>query len=318
MAVPSRSRLFVGGGVLAALTTFGLGAVLAPQANSAPRTAPASPARAGTVFTARAATAAAGAQSVGALSTASAQAAAQAVSKPRPRLTLTVRRGRTTLAVVGVLTRLSTGQAVPNRSIDVYERLADTGRWQRVRILHTSATGRVEYDLHDRPRQQFTLRFDGDSRFGPAASQTIVPEPSASGLDSRLVTALGRARTAARRAGLSLVVNSGFRSWTQQQQWYDAAVRRYGSDRSARRWVLPPGESTHVRGLAVDLGPPSGASWLVTHGATFGLCRTYGNEPWHFEYRPDWVAAFHGRCPAPVAAPGDPDPMSPAPRVPVL
>jgi D-alanyl-D-alanine carboxypeptidase len=95
-------------------------------------------------------------------------------------------------------------------------------------------------------------------------------------------------------------------------------VRRYGSDRAARRWVLPPQESTHVRGLAVDLGTPSAAAWLAVHGAPFALCRAYADEAWHFEYRPDWVAAVGGRCPRPVATPGDPDPLSPAPRVPVL
>ena len=239
-------------------------------------------------------------------------------AKPRLRLTLTVRRGRTTLAVVGVLRRLSTGELVGSRSIAVYQRTADTGRWLRMRTLRTSAGGRIEYDLRDRPRLQFTLRFAGDRRFAAAASQTIVPEPTASGLSPKLVTALAGARAAARRAGLTLVVNSGYRSWALQQQWYTAAVRRYGSDRLARRWVLPPGESTHVRGLAVDLGTPAAAGWLVTHGARFGLCRAYRGEPWHFEYRPDWIAAFGGRCPAPVATPGDPDPTSPAPRVPVL
>ncbi|MGZ4602497.1 MAG: D-alanyl-D-alanine carboxypeptidase family protein [Kineosporiaceae bacterium] len=307
MPVPRRLRLLLGGGGLVAATTLGLGALLAPQAASAPRT-PAVPAVRGAADRSATRTSAVAAPS----------ALRAAVAKPRLRLTLTIRRGRTTLAVVGVLRRLSTGELVANRSIAVYQRTADTGRWLRVRTLRTSAGGRIEYDLRDRPRLQFTLRFAGDSRFAAAASQTIVPEPTASGLSPKLVTALAGARAAARRAGLTLVVNSGYRSWALQQQWYDAAVRRYGSDRLARRWVLPPGESTHVRGLAVDLGTPATATWLVTHGARYGLCRAYRSEPWHFEYRPDWVAAFGGRCPAPVATPGDPDPLSPAPRVPVL
>jgi len=299
MPVPRRSRLLAGGGALAVATIIGVGALPAPQAASAPRAPSRSPARV----------------AAGAATPTAAQASA---AKPRLRLTVTVRRGRTTLAVVGLLTRLSTGVPVASRPIVVYQRTPDTGRWQRVRTLPTSARGRIEYDLRDRPLRQFTLRFQGDSRFAPAASQTVVPEPSASRLHPKLVAALARARTAARAVGLRLVVNSGYRTWAQQQQWYDAAVRRYGSDRAARRWVLPPGESTHVRGLAVDLGTPATAAWLVTHGARYGLCRAYRGEPWHFEYRPDWVAAFGGRCPAPVATPGDPDPLSPAPRVPVL
>jgi D-alanyl-D-alanine carboxypeptidase len=308
MSVPRGSRLLAGGAVAVVL---GTGAVLVPEAASgAVRAAGASvaPDPGGGAVLPVSRTSGAVAPSALVAST----------GKPGTRLALTVRRGRTTLAVVGVLTRVSTGERVTNRSIEVYQRVADTGRWRLVRTLRTSSRGRIEYDLRDRPLQ-FTLRFDGDRRFAPAASKTIVPEPTgARGLSPSLVTALARARTAAARAGFTLVVNSGFRSWAKQQQMYDAAVRRYGSDRAARRWVLPPQESTHVRGLAVDLGTPAAASWLAVHGASFGLCRAYADEAWHFEYRPDWVAAFHGRCPAPVRTPGDPDPLSPAPRLPLL
>jgi len=62
----------------------------------------------------------------------------------------------------------------------------------------------------------------------------------------------------------------------------------------ARRWVLPPGESAHVRGGAVDVGPESGARWLEQHGVRFGLCRRYDNEPWHFERL---AAAKGSTCP---------------------
>ena len=73
-----------------------------------------------------------------------------------------------------------------------------------------------------------------------------------------------------------------------------------------------------MRGLAADIGTPATAAWLSRHGAAFGLCRAYGDEPWHFEYRPDWIAASPGRCPAPVPLPGDPGPLSPTPRVAVF
>ena len=38
----------------------------------------------------------------------------------------------------------------------------------------------------------------------------------------------------------------------------------------------------------------------VRHGAEYGLCQIYGNEPWHFELRPDAIG--HG-CPATYADP---------------
>ncbi len=45
--------------------------------------------------------------------------------------------------------------------------------------------------------------------------------------------------------------------------------------------------SPHVSGDAVDIGPSTAAAWLSEHGATYGLCQIYGNEPWHYELRPD-------------------------------
>jgi hypothetical protein len=44
-----------------------------------------------------------------------------------------------------------------------------------------------------------------------------------------------------------------------------------------------------VSGDAVDVGPSDATAWLSEHGAAYGLCRIYGNEPWHFELRPEAV-----------------------------
>jgi hypothetical protein len=228
---------------------------------------------------------------------------------------ITVARGRI-LTVAGVLSR-RTGERVSGRWIAVYVRTADTGAWRKARVLRTKPSGRVEYRIVTRPDQQFTLRFLGDRTYGAAASATLVPTPSAGGLDPRAADALAAARSAARKAGYTLVLNSGYRTWAKQQRMYDATLRTYGSARAARKWVLPPAESTHVRGLALDVGTPAAARWLAAHGARWGLCRTYGDEAWHVEYRPDWVRAFDGRCPPTVPTPGDPDPLSPRPHVPV-
>jgi len=232
----------------------------------------------------------------------------------RTRLSLTVTRG-STLTVVGVLTRTANGSPATGRPVIVYVRAADTGRWRAAASLRTSSSVRITYRMNNTGRLQITLRFEGDRTYRPAASVTVVPDPSATALRPGLVRAIAKARAAAKRAGLTLVVNSGYRSFSRQSRMYEAAVRQYGSARVARKWVLPAQESTHVRGLAADIGTPATAAWLNRHGAAFGLCRAYGDEPWHFEYRPDWVSAFHGRCPAPVPLPGDPDPLSPAPRV---
>ena len=118
-------------------------------------------------------------------------------------------------------------------------------------------------------------------------------------LDARLLDALRRAATDAAGDGVGLVVDSGWRSPAYQARLLREAVSKYGSEAEAGRWVATPDTSAHVSGDAVDIGR-SGAAWLSEHGAGYGLCRVYGNEPWHYELRPD--AVDHG-CPPPYADP---------------
>ncbi len=58
--------------------------------------------------------------------------------------------------------------------------------------------------------------------------------------------------------------------------------------------MATPETSPHVSGDAVDIGPSDATAWLSEYGAAYGLCQIYGNEPWHFELRPE--AIDHG-CP---------------------
>ena len=121
------------------------------------------------------------------------------------------------------------------------------------------------------------------------------PPPEAGAIDPALSRALGKAQTAARTAGLDLQITSGFRGAATQQRLYDQAIAKYGSPERARHWVLPPAESAHVKGLAVDVGPPAAAAWLERNGVRFGLCRRYVNEGWHFE---GLAPAIGQPCPA--------------------
>jgi LAS superfamily LD-carboxypeptidase LdcB len=98
-----------------------------------------------------------------------------------------------------------------------------------------------------------------------------------------MARAITRAIAAAAADGVDLHITSGWRSRDEQERLYEQAVRKYGSPAAARRWVLPPEESAHVKGEAVDVGPRSGAQWLEDNGVHFGLCRRYDNEWWHFE-----------------------------------
>lgn len=89
------------------------------------------------------------------------------------------------------------------------------------------------------------------------------------------------------RHGQLIGLTCGYRTVEQQRALFAAAVAATGSVEAARRKVLPPEESRHVAGTAMDVRPMSGARWLETHGGRFGLYRVFDNEWWHFEFRPD-------------------------------
>jgi D-alanyl-D-alanine carboxypeptidase len=124
--------------------------------------------------------------------------------------------------------------------------------------------------------------------------------PGVANLDADLLRALRRAATDAADDGVEFHVDSGWRSREYQQHLLDEAIAKYGSEEEATRWVATPNTSAHVAGDAVDIGPTVAAAWLSLHGAAYGLCQIYGNEPWHYELRP---AAGDHRCPPMYADP---------------
>ena len=124
--------------------------------------------------------------------------------------------------------------------------------------------------------------------------------PGVANLDPALLGALRQAATDAAEDGLEFFVDSGWRSADYQEQLLREAVSEYGSEAEAARWVATPNTSAHVSGDAVDLRPSDATAWLSEHGAEYGLCQIYGNEPWHYELRPE--AIDHG-CPPMFADP---------------
>ena len=104
------------------------------------------------------------------------------------------------------------------------------------------------------------------------------------------------AQAAAKSLGLNIRITSGFRSQDLQQRLFADAVKKYGSESEASKWVLPKDISHHPWGIAIDVNYPGdrkAVKWLEENGSTYGLCRVYKNEWWHFE---------------PVIAPGEPCP----------
>jgi len=149
----------------------------------------------------------------------------------------------------------------------------------------------------------------GERRSAPGEADGAVPDgatvfdheiPGVANLDPDLLRALRQAATDAADDGVEFLVDSGWRSPEYQEQLLQEAVSKYGSEAEAARWVATPNTSAHVSGDAVDIGHFGAMEWLSEHGARYGLCQVYGNEPWHYELRRE--AGDHG-CPPMYADP---------------
>ena len=106
---------------------------------------------------------------------------------------------------------------------------------------------------------------------------------------------------AAKKEGLNLLINSGYRSYDDQQEVYDKYFKLYGED-YVKKYVVNPGFSEHQTGLAFDFA--SGNSkifkeskeydWMIKNSYKYGFCYRYlkkkenitgiKTEAWHFRY----------------------------------
>jgi Transglycosylase SLT domain/D-alanyl-D-alanine carboxypeptidase len=107
------------------------------------------------------------------------------------------------------------------------------------------------------------------------------------GMRPDVASAFDRMAAAARRGGISLVINSAYRS--------DAEQARLFEQHPDPRWVAAPGQSLHRCATELDLGPSSAYGWLAANAPRFGFRKRYSWEAWHFGY---------ARGPAPCSAAG--------------
>jgi transglycosylase-like protein with SLT domain/D-alanyl-D-alanine carboxypeptidase-like protein len=96
------------------------------------------------------------------------------------------------------------------------------------------------------------------------------------GMRPDVAVAFDRMAASAARAGLVLVVSSGFRSDAEQ-----AALFAANPD---PRWVAPPGQSLHRCATELDLGPEAAHGWLAANASRFGFLQRYSWEAWHYGY----------------------------------
>ncbi len=96
------------------------------------------------------------------------------------------------------------------------------------------------------------------------------------GMRPDAASAYDRMAVAARAAGLTLIVVSGFRSDAEQAALFAA--------HPDPRWVAPPGQSLHRCATELDLGPSSAYGWLAANADRFGYLQRYSWEAWHFGF----------------------------------
>ncbi|HET7053532.1 MAG TPA: transglycosylase SLT domain-containing protein [Solirubrobacterales bacterium] len=120
------------------------------------------------------------------------------------------------------------------------------------------------------------------------------------GMRPDVAAAFDRMAAAAAQAGLSLVVNSGFRSDAEQAALFAA--------HPDPQWVAPPGHSLHRCATELDLGPEPAYGWLAANASRFGFVQRYSWEAWHYGYdRPPAPCSSAGNLLHPAGAAGGGD-----------
>lgn len=122
------------------------------------------------------------------------------------------------------------------------------------------------------------LAADGDSERSP----TTAALDEVRGLDQAFV---GGLQQLIADAPGKVTITSGYRSPERQEVLWQRALKKYGSESAARKWVAPPGNSQHNHGKAADLSFESDEvrRWVHANAAKYGVHFPLANEPWHAE-----------------------------------
>ena len=133
-------------------------------------------------------------------------------------------------------------------------------------------------------------------------------------IDSRMADSLNKMLDDAKKAGLSMYVTSGYRSYEKQrdvfnttmQDWINQGYTPLNAYDETKKSVAIPGTSEHATGLAVDImstkygeldekqGDTEEQEWLMEHCSEYGFVLRFPQdksditgiiyEPWHYRY----------------------------------
>lgn len=127
---------------------------------------------------------------------------------------------------------------------------------------------------------------------------------SAKQMDEEAYYAFISMYNAAKEEGLSLVINSSYRTYQEQEEIYNDYKNRYGSE-YADGYAARPGHSEHQTGLVIDIAIDSGYdnttfdtspkyAWLQNNAHKYGYILRYPKdkehitgysyESWHYRY----------------------------------
>lgn len=101
-------------------------------------------------------------------------------------------------------------------------------------------------------------------------------ERQGKGMRPDVAAAFDAMSAAAAAAGVTLTINSAFRSDAEQ-----AALFAANPDPT---WVAPPGQSLHRCATELDLGASDGYGWLAANASRFGFVQRYSWEAWHYGF----------------------------------
>ena len=146
--------------------------------------------------------------------------------------------------------------------------------------------------------------FSLDKNFVPDNLVTISSEDSVDEgikLNGEAYRAFKQMKSDMNKEGLDVLINEGYRSYSDQEELCDYYRNLYG-DNYVSKYVALPGFSEHQTGLAIDLSSTSTRTfsnskeykWMLDNSYRYGFILRYdsrlitetqfNSEPWHFRY----------------------------------